>query len=388
MKLIHTADLHLGARTETKLSPRRAEERRAELLATFADIAALAEREGAAVLVAGDLFDTAAPSRRTLAGFLDTVRDHPTVRFLCLPGNHDGGQFPEVALPENLFLFGKEWARVTLGDTDIYGIAPEGDIPYDALTPDPARRNVVLLHGAVREGGTPEPGAVVLSRLAGRGIDYLALGHYHSHRVGKLDSRGVFAYSGTPEGRGMDETGECGVLLIDTALSPVAPVFLPTARRCIHAIPVDASAGDLRTDLFRHIVRKGVRGGIVPLYTGREIVLCLIAERTVGDLRLEHRRKATKFLYVSLLNDKAEIVLLTLMIGRVKVKGVTNADLLRKLLYRVRLGVERGKRGIVVSVVIVRLSALALIARQISVVINEGNGKHLEARNRILGKPL
>lgn len=247
MKLIHTADLHLGARTETKLSPRRAEERRAELLATFADIAALAEREGAAVLVAGDLFDTAAPSRRTLAGFLDTVRDHPTVRFLCLPGNHDGGQFPEVALPENLFLFGKEWARVTLGDTDIYGIAPEGDIPYDALTPDPARRNVVLLHGAVREGGTPEPGAVVLSRLAGRGIDYLALGHYHSHRVGKLDSRGVFAYSGTPEGRGMDETGECGVLLIDTALSPVAPVFLPTARRCIHAIPVDASRGDLRT---------------------------------------------------------------------------------------------------------------------------------------------
>jgi hypothetical protein len=45
----------------------------------------------------------------------------------------------------------------------------------------------------------------------------------------------------------MDETGECGVLLIDTALSPVAPVFLPTARRCIHAIPVDASVGDLRT---------------------------------------------------------------------------------------------------------------------------------------------
>ncbi len=272
MKLIHTADLHLGARTEAKLSPRRAEERRAELLATFADIAALAEREGAVLLVAGDLFDTATPSRKTVSAFLDTVRSHPTVRFLCLPGNHDGGSFPDVPLPENLFLFGREWSRVSIGDTDIFGIAPEGDIPYDALAPDPARKNIVLLHGAVREGGTPEPGAVVLSRLAGRGIDYLALGHYHSHRVGKLDSRGVFAYSGTPEGRGMDETGECGVLLLDTSLSPMAPVFLPTARRCIHRIPVDASKGDVRTAIEAAVstiptgdlVRIELVGGLAP----------------------------------------------------------------------------------------------------------------------------
>ena len=188
MKLIHTADLHLGAKTATKLSPKKAEERRGELLATFARIAALAEEEGAAVLIAGDIFDTATPSRRTLTAFLETVRAHAGVRFLALPGNHDGGSFPEAELPENLTLFGNEWSSVTVGDTEVFGIAPVGDIPYDALVPDPSRKNVVLLHGAVREGGTPEPGAVVLSRLAGRGIDYLALGHYHSHRVGQLFS--------------------------------------------------------------------------------------------------------------------------------------------------------------------------------------------------------
>ena len=254
MKLIHTADLHLGARTEAKLPPRRAEERRAELLATLADIATLAKREEAALLIAGDLFDTATPSRRTLTAFLDIVHSHPTVRFFCLPGNHDGGGFPAVECPENLHLFGREWSSVSVGDTDFYGIAPEGDIPYDALNPDPERRNVVLLHGAVREGGTPEPGAVVLSRLAGRGIDYLALGHYHSHRVGRLDARGVYAYSGTPEGRGMDEAGECGVLLVDTALSPIAPVFLPTARRRIHRLPVDVTEGPVRTAIEAAVV--------------------------------------------------------------------------------------------------------------------------------------
>ena len=93
-----------------------------------------------------------------------------------------------------------------------------------------------------------EPAARVLSRLAERGIDYLALGHYHLHRVTSLDTRGVCAYSGTPEGRGMDEAGECGVLLIDTAESPIRPRFIKTARRTIHRFPVEVTADAAETE--------------------------------------------------------------------------------------------------------------------------------------------
>ena len=241
MKFIHTADLHLGARTATKLSPQKAEARRGELLSTFADIAAMADNIQAAVLIAGDIFDSDTPTPRTVQGFLDTVRRFPGVRFLCLPGNHDGEGLPCDTIPENLTVFGREWGSVTLGDTTVYGIAPSGDVPYDALCPDPNQKNVVLLHGTVREGGTPEPGAVILDRLAGKGIDYLALGHYHSHRVGGLDGRGIWAYAGTPEGRGMDEAGECGVLILDTGTLPVSPAFFKTARRTIHRLEVDIS---------------------------------------------------------------------------------------------------------------------------------------------------
>ena len=243
MKFIHTADLHLGAGGKSKLPPEKARIRRRELLDTFRHIAELAEREGAAVLIAGDLFDSPTPSAATLSDVLTTVRRHAGVRFLCLPGNHDGERFPTEDVPENLTLFGDTWQCVTVGDTDVYGIAPHGDIPYGELTTDPARKNIVLLHGGLKEGGSPEAGAVLLSALAGRGIDYLALGHYHSYSEGRLDARGVYAYAGTPEGRGMDEAGDCGVLLIDTDTLPVAPRFRKIAMRTVHRLSVALPEG-------------------------------------------------------------------------------------------------------------------------------------------------
>lgn len=247
MKLIHTADLHLGARSTAHLAPAAARARRRELLECFGRIAELARAEGAAVLIAGDLFDTASPSRDTVEYVLGTIRATAEVRFFCLPGNHDSHAFPSEDIPENLTLFGPEWQSVSLGDVDIHGIAPEGAIPYDALTPDRERKNVVLLHGERRTGGRNTPGAVLLSRLAGKGIDYLALGHYHSFESGTLDERGVYAYSGTPAGRGFDETGGCGVVMIDTEETPIRPRFVPMGARTLHLVSADiTAAADVR----------------------------------------------------------------------------------------------------------------------------------------------
>ena len=245
MKLIHTADLHLGARSTAHLTPEKARLRRRELLEGFGRIAELAVREGAAaVLIAGDLFDTAHPSREAIDYVLGTVRRTPDVRFLCLPGNHDGGRFPEVELPENLTVFGAEWGKVCLGDVDVHAISPEGAIPYEALTLDPQRKSIVMLHGEKRDGGRNAEGAVLLSRLAGRGIDYLALGHYHRYQTGTLDERGVYAYSGTPSPHGFDEAFAGGVVLIDTDESPVEPRFLPIGSRPIEILEVTIGDGD------------------------------------------------------------------------------------------------------------------------------------------------
>lgn len=55
-----------------------------------------------------------------------------------------------------------------------------------------------------------------LNRLRGKGIDYLALGHIHQHREEKLDDRGIYVYSGCLDGRGFDECGEKGFVLVET----------------------------------------------------------------------------------------------------------------------------------------------------------------------------
>lgn len=242
MKLIHTADLHLGASSTTHFSATVAKKRRRELLQTFGAIADLAVSEGArAVLIAGDLFDTANPSAETVDYVIGTVRRTPGIRYFCLPGNHDGGRFPDVPLPENLTVFSDRWERHTLDDVDVYGIATGTPLPYEELLPDSARKNVVLLHGAVREGGKNAAGAVILSRLAGRGIDYLALGHYHAHSCGRIDGRGLYAYAGTPAGRGFDEVGETGVLILDTDDLTAEPVFRSVGARPIAIVEADLS---------------------------------------------------------------------------------------------------------------------------------------------------
>ena len=63
MKIIHCSDLHLDADLRTKYDAASAAERRAELLDTFRRLCRYAREEAvSAVLICGDLFDTASPS--------------------------------------------------------------------------------------------------------------------------------------------------------------------------------------------------------------------------------------------------------------------------------------------------------------------------------------
>ncbi len=244
MKLIHTADLHLDAKMQTHLPKHLARERRRELLAAFERLAAYAEEIGAALLLAGDIFDTEAPSRAALTLVKDVIKRHADVPFLLLTGNHEGEHFrlfEDGELPENLTLFGDTLKTVSFPDCDIYGYSGES-FPYEEFGPDKERKNILLLHGAVKKSGKPKPHEVVLSLLADRGIDYLALGHYHTYQSGAIDKRGVYAYAGCPEGRGFDECGPHGFILLDTEGEGISHSFIPFAGRTLHEITVDISA--------------------------------------------------------------------------------------------------------------------------------------------------
>ena len=87
----------------------------------------------------------------------------------------------------------------------------------------------------------------------GRGIDYLALGHYHTYEEYALDKRTRAVYAGVPEGRGFDEAGEKGFVIIDTEKAGVTPRFVPLAKRTVQWIKLDITGIGTQSELSRLI---------------------------------------------------------------------------------------------------------------------------------------
>lgn len=230
MKIIHCADIHLGCAL-ADLGREKSEERRRELRATFERIISFAEQNGVrAIILAGDVFDTARPYLRDKKFFYDAVRAHPSIDFLYLRGNHDIESGYECAL-ENLKTFSSKWQGYRYDDADIYG----AELPYDGdmyaeLMPERNSFNIVILHGQLNADFN-------IVKLRNKNIDYLALGHIHTYSSGDIDVRGKYAYCGCPEGRGFDETGEKGFILLDTAARSMQ--FIPFARRTIREYDAD-----------------------------------------------------------------------------------------------------------------------------------------------------
>ncbi len=250
MIIVHTSDLHLGSALSARLGGEKLRQRRAELRDTFMNIVEETTLRGARfVIIAGDLFDTVRVSQRLKEEVISIIRGASELDFLYLPGNHEKLALLDgsVALPENLKVFGEEWTYYDYGFVTVAGKSRLGRDLFDGLVLDADRKNIVVLHGALAERSGD--GTVGLKDASERGIDYLALGHYHSFSKTPIDTRGVAVYSGTPEGRGFDEVGKCGISLIDTDGVNLSVKFLPTAKREHVICRVDISNAKDRIDI-------------------------------------------------------------------------------------------------------------------------------------------
>jgi DNA repair exonuclease SbcCD nuclease subunit len=102
------------------------------------------------------------------------------------------------------------------------------------------KTNILILHGAW-EDGAAKSAEIPLGFLKDKGIDYCALGHYHTYQAKRIDARGIAVYAGCPEGRGFDETGEKGAVLIEADGAGITHRFLPIGGRTFHRIEADVS---------------------------------------------------------------------------------------------------------------------------------------------------
>lgn len=243
MKILHMADCHLDSAMETSLSPAVAKLRRQELLLTFKDIVSAAARGGVRlVLIAGDLFDTPAPHKNTVSHVLGEIATHSDIDFILIEGNHDEGALASYSLPANLRLVkARQTARFAFDGVTVcaagYGVTPDA---LAALKPDGGEKSILLVHGTVGSAGDTSEESLPRPLLEEMGFDYIALGHYHSHRAEHLGAHTTACYAGVPEGRGFDEAGVCGVVFIDS--DTMRAELVPSARRTLHRLKADISA--------------------------------------------------------------------------------------------------------------------------------------------------
>ena len=223
MKIIHCADLHLDSKMTANLDRARAKERKVEILNTFSrmvDYAATNSVE--AILIAGDMFDTnniSALARNTVR---DAIISNPGIDFYYLKGNHDRDNFLSSLdeLPDNLRLFSDSWTSYNLEDHIVLSAieltAANSGSYINSLVLDPGMLNIVMLHGQEAESTVKDKAEIInLKELKNKNIDYLALGHIHSYKEAPIDGRGVYCYPGCLEGRGFDELGTHGFVLLD-----------------------------------------------------------------------------------------------------------------------------------------------------------------------------
>ncbi len=230
LKILHTADVHLGAKFLGL--GKKGQDQRSRLLQAFDDTVNLAIREKVdLVLIAGDLFDSNEVSKTLLAQVAYRLQDLSAVGIptFISPGTHDPYgpdsvyNAPELTAIEGLTIFESEEMRGAAApglDCTVYGNANmkpfKNRYPLDSLkVSDDTRYNVGVMHASFEIPDLVDDTYVVTpEQVAACRLDYLALGHIHSYSD---RSRGMVSafYPGSPEMVRMQKGGSGNVLVVE-----------------------------------------------------------------------------------------------------------------------------------------------------------------------------
>ena len=236
LRLLHTADVHLGAR-HTDLGERAAVLRERQFAAFRASVDLAIVEKVDIFLVVGDLFDSNTQPRRSVervAAELGRLA-RASIRTVIIPGTHD--VYDGASIYRSYDLAGmaraaSDWVVVLTPylpeivfpplDAIVYGRvfdtkrSPRSPLAgLDAGSDTRATWKIGMVHGALSIPGRTDNDAVVVTEeeISKTGLDYLAMGHWHSAIEGRAGTVS-YAYSGAPEPVAVDQDGAGQVLLV------------------------------------------------------------------------------------------------------------------------------------------------------------------------------
>jgi DNA repair exonuclease SbcCD nuclease subunit len=202
LKLLHTADWHLGKRFPQFDEVAELELMRARM-SVLDEVFGVAERNRVdAILCAGDLFDIPNPDEQWWQPLLDKLkaRDWSQRPIVLLPGNHDPVMHDSVwapahpfrrGLPAGVHVVDRDDFELRLGDDAIVHAIPcrtragsdDLALRLPAREPGDDRIRIGLVHGSTFEMPDFQANFPIAKDAAvRRGFDYLAIGDTHAFR--------------------------------------------------------------------------------------------------------------------------------------------------------------------------------------------------------------
>lgn len=231
MRFLHTADWQVGMRA-TQLGEKGERVRHARLESARRAIEEARSGKVDFVLVTGDTFENNGVDRikvREVAKILGAAG----CPVYLIPGNHDPltpgsvwedaawGEFPDLHVlrtPEPVDVAGAILypCPVLAGDSK--------EDPTAWINTDPSKIAIGLTHGSVENAGYEQTIPIARDAATAHGLDYLALGHFHSKTL-YADDDGTFrmAYSGTHEATGFTQHASGNVLVVEIPHRGAAP---------------------------------------------------------------------------------------------------------------------------------------------------------------------
>ena len=235
MKLILTADLHMG-RSSSGLPSSALEH---NIMAGTRDawkriVDFSIEQEAEAILIAGDMVESASAYYESLGPLLDgfkKLRDKG-IEVFAVAGNHDAVAFEkiagEVVSMEGVHFMGRrgKWERREIIRDGAVRLAIDGwSFPQARYSTNPVEEctlarlegilSIGMIHGDLGVSQS-QYAPLTENSLRSRPNDFWLLGHIHKPNLFKSPNQASILYPGSPQAMDFGETGAHGVWTLDT----------------------------------------------------------------------------------------------------------------------------------------------------------------------------
>lgn len=223
VRFLHFADLHLDAPFTSMGAADKSRMRRQELKACFKRIISEASNEKVDfILISGDLYEHEYTDKKTILYAADEFTSIPDIKIIIIPGNHDpytgNSYYKNFQWPDNVYILAGERSHLAFEEikTCIYTQACIPEIQAELKNGSHSIYkdgyfNILMLHGTLNMGFSKNTwNPLESSVLEQTGMDYIALGHFHS-RLEAGGAQGKIYNPGSPEPLGFDEEGSHGI---------------------------------------------------------------------------------------------------------------------------------------------------------------------------------